>query len=141
MECDSVHSAIERAKKNVSVYAPMDYVGIIWNARRRPPYRVHYLSTWDFLDFKYIMSEFIVNRNKSRQKENVNWLKIKRLCYTKASPGIIYYEYDYDEEFKEIIVNESGRKLRREHSRVMPELVPKLFKEAVPITNAKFADL
>ena len=87
------------------------------------------------------MSEFIVNRNKSRQKENVNWLKIKRLCYTKASPGIIYYEYDYDEEFKEIIVNESGRKLRREHSRVMPELVPKLFKEAVPITNAKFAYL
>ena len=41
MECDSVHSTIERAKKSVPVYAPTDNFTMMHGARRKQPYRVH----------------------------------------------------------------------------------------------------
>ena len=40
MECDSVHSTIERSKKNVDVYVPRDWHNIITLARKRNPYKV-----------------------------------------------------------------------------------------------------
>jgi len=60
MEYDSVHSVVNKAKNNVTVYAPMGYFGIILyivNARRRRnPNRVNGMSICDFSNYKHIVS-------------------------------------------------------------------------------------
>lgn len=38
MEVDSVHSAVERAKKSTKVFIPDDWYNIIRVARRKKPY-------------------------------------------------------------------------------------------------------
>ena len=40
MEVDSMHSAIELAKRNVAVYTMIDWLNIFRSARRRNPYTV-----------------------------------------------------------------------------------------------------
>jgi hypothetical protein len=43
MECDSMHSAIEFAKKKTDIYIPSQWATIIRMARRKNPYYVvHY---------------------------------------------------------------------------------------------------
>ena len=54
MECDSVHSTIERALKTQDVYNPGDYYRIVTMARQRNPYSVRIFSTQEFLDFKVL---------------------------------------------------------------------------------------
>nr|CAH7738743.1 unnamed protein product [Callosobruchus chinensis]CAH7745920.1 unnamed protein product [Callosobruchus chinensis] len=46
MECDSVHSTIESAKKNKEIHSPSNYVHIIKQARKCPkePYKVKYVD-------------------------------------------------------------------------------------------------
>ncbi|VEN44991.1 unnamed protein product [Callosobruchus maculatus] len=61
MECDSVHSTIEKAKKNRKIQSPSNYVDIIRQARKRlkQPYKVKYVD-FDFFkcydEIKYISS-------------------------------------------------------------------------------------
>ena len=55
MECNSVHSAIEKVKNNVLIYAPMCY-GIIDNALQKNPYRVHPMLTGQLLGFRKLSS-------------------------------------------------------------------------------------
>ena len=55
MPCDSVHSAIEGAVKNVTVWAPSQWTTFILGARKdesSSPYQVLPLKTEDVLDFK-----------------------------------------------------------------------------------------
>ncbi|QQP40799.1 Uncharacterized protein FKW44_014967 [Caligus rogercresseyi] len=52
MECDSVHAAIETARKNVPVYSPQGYYTLVRMARKTKPYEVIELGHADFLDFK-----------------------------------------------------------------------------------------
>ena len=54
MECDSVHSTIERALKHESVNLPADYVRIIKSPRTSKPgkYDVKYVDFSFFNDFK-----------------------------------------------------------------------------------------
>lgn len=56
MECDGVHSTIERRKKNKDIYAPANYVQIMKEARsgKPGPYKVKYLSHDFFKDFSDI---------------------------------------------------------------------------------------
>ena len=51
MECDSVHSVIERKKKNRDIFTPAQFVQIIEEARVKQPYKVHYLSHDFFKDY------------------------------------------------------------------------------------------
>ena len=57
MECDSVHSNIEKAVKNatIPIKLPSDYIEVIANARKKKPgkYGVKYIETFSFFkDFK-----------------------------------------------------------------------------------------
>ena len=52
MECDSVHSVIERRLRNQEIYVPAEYVALIKSARSKPnPYEVKYLNHTFFQDF------------------------------------------------------------------------------------------
>ena len=52
MECDSVHSVIERRLKNQEVYVPAQYAILMRKARSKPnPYQVKYIDHTFFQDF------------------------------------------------------------------------------------------
>ncbi|XP_057176831.1 uncharacterized protein LOC130545917 [Triplophysa rosa] len=52
MECDSVHSVIERRLRDQDVYLPAEYVNLMKRARVKPhPYEVKYIDHTFFQDF------------------------------------------------------------------------------------------
>ncbi|KAJ8934545.1 hypothetical protein NQ314_013286 [Rhamnusium bicolor] len=84
MEVDSMHSAIETAKKNVDIYTMNDLLNIFKLARSKrirnkksSPYYVKELRFQDFLDLKSLASVFLKNRIKDDAGNKVSWLKIK----------------------------------------------------------------
>ena len=55
MECDSVHSVIERKMRDRDVHVPAEYVAVIRGARSRPfPYDVQYVDHTFFHDFSKV---------------------------------------------------------------------------------------
>ena len=50
-ECDSMHAAIENAKRKTSVYIPSQWDTIVQNARKNP-YTVVPVKHWDILIIK-----------------------------------------------------------------------------------------
>jgi len=53
MECDAVHSVIERKLKNKEIYLPSEFIRLTKEARKHPePYEAKHLSHDNFLDFK-----------------------------------------------------------------------------------------
>ena len=114
MECDSVHSAIEKAKWALPIYAPMDYYTVIAGARRRQPYVVHPMSQADMNDFSRTRTtkDYISNRSKTTTGETVAWLQMKWIRYRKEASGIIAFRYDYDEPFKEMQNKRRKKRIR-----------------------------
>ena len=52
MECDSVHSVIERHLRNQDIYVLAEYVALMKRARSKPsPYQVRYVDHNFFQDF------------------------------------------------------------------------------------------
>ncbi|CAK6965474.1 uncharacterized protein LOC127510601 isoform X1 [Scomber scombrus] len=52
MECDSVHSVIERRLRNQEIYVPAEYVALMKSARSKPnPYEVKYVDHTFFQDY------------------------------------------------------------------------------------------
>jgi hypothetical protein len=151
MECDSVHSTIEKAKRTVPIYAPMDYYIVNAGARHKNPYAVHAMSHTDFMDFHQMTNYYIVNRSQTISGETSAWLKMKWIQYRKDLPGILAFKYDYDEQFREIHVTCKYKKpskgKAKQKNRVatvpkpMPLNVPLLFSGPVPISDAKYTDL
>lgn len=55
MECDCMHSVIERKLKNTEIYTPAGYVSLIKSVRINPrPYEVNYIKYDFFKDFSKI---------------------------------------------------------------------------------------
>ena len=51
MECDSMHSVIERQIRHRDIHVPCDYVTLIRSARKNVPYTVKYLDYTFFSDY------------------------------------------------------------------------------------------
>lgn len=142
MEVDSMHSSIESAKKHVSVYCMQDWINIFHVARsnrlrnkRSLPYNVQQLKHKDFIDFKKMAEEMIKNRNKDTCGEQVNWLKIKRMRYEKATPNIIKFSYDFSTEYRRINIQGKGR------PQMTRPLKSQLYKNKLTISSLKKNDL
>ena len=135
MECDSMHSAIEFAQRNSSVFCVSAWKTIFEVARRRNPYKVHQLSCTDFVDCKALCDQLIRNRTKNENGDTVNWLKIKVLRFEKNNRRI-QYKYRYDDDFSAINICGRGRPAITN----LPELT-QCYKSRLPITVAKKNDL
>lgn len=59
MECDNMHSMIERRKKNLSIYSPLEWMNIVLLAKRKNPYKVRTVSFEEFLDLKKLKKDII----------------------------------------------------------------------------------
>ncbi len=71
MECDSVHAAVETARKTVPVYTPEGYYTLVRGARRSQPYKVHELCHKDFIAYKTAAEKKIKNKKKDTDGEQV----------------------------------------------------------------------
>ncbi|XP_072375619.1 uncharacterized protein [Diabrotica undecimpunctata] len=144
MEVDSMHSAIENAKKNVPVYTMHDWLNIFRLARskrgrnkRSDPYNVQELRYNDFLDIKTLAANTLKNRTIDENGNRVNWLKIKCMRYEADKPQYILFKYNYsDPEF--LMFNVVGRT-----KRVINPIkeIQLLYSKEIPISKLKKQDL
>lgn len=147
MECDSVHSAIEKAKRAIPIYSPTDYYTVIAGARHKQPYVVHPMAHTNFKDFSSITKNYFTNRSKTTTGETAAWLRMKWMQYRKQAPGTIAFKYNYDEPFQEMQVAGETRSRPTVRSRQpkkkksMPSVLPPLSTGPIPISKAKYDDL
>lgn len=145
LEVDSMHSAIEVAKENVSVYSVNDWINIMVIARsnrrkrknkKSDPYIVEELKFSDIVDLKSLGENLIKNRTLDDKGEKVQWFKIKVLRFEKKQPGVILFKYSIEEtEFRTLPTYGLGRPPN------MPVELQKLYSRQLPISAAKKKDL
>lgn len=70
MECDSVHSTIETAKKKTSVFVPSQWSPLISLARKCNPYVAIPLKFDHVLDWKTFVNEHCPNLKKGHNRRN-----------------------------------------------------------------------
>jgi len=94
MECDSMHAAIEYAKRKTNIYIPSQWDTVIRMARRHNPYTVIPVKFWDITDYKSLQREYFKNFDTNSVNEKVRWRDIKHLQFRSETPGVIYYKYN-----------------------------------------------
>ena len=129
MEVDSMHSAVEFAKRNVAVYSPHGWQNIFRAARKRRPYEVVRLEHTDFIDLKHLSSTIMRAASASR----INWMKVKCLKFEKNQAGVIQFRYSHEGDYQS--VNVCGRCQPQKYTTVQA------YKNKVPISTAKYKDL
>lgn len=138
MEVDSMHSSIEQAKKNVSVYSPDEWMTIIRNSRRRQPYTVYKQTFGDVKDLKHLFKSLKHPLKKNSNNDQVNWLKIKTLQVRKSDLNSIFYTESWASPMLEINVKDGKRKV---NSEPIPTNIVNKFAANLPISVAKYKDL
>ena len=131
MECDSMHAAIELAKKNVRVYPQREWYNVIHMARRHKPYVVYQLDFSSFFDLEKVKNDLIVNRNKNTDGATVNWMEIHSIRFKKDSPFSFLYSYEPMGEYRKVVTKvQRGRRSK-------PAALVQLYKKQLGITAAK----
>ena len=141
MECDSMHSAVDHAKKHTAIYTPYRWDTVLRQARRRNPYTVVPIRHGDVKDFKKVKQDRQKNVKLTTDGKKVQWNKIKWMRYTKKEPGTCYIKYDFDEEFQEVKVYGTKRGRSAETESVKIGGIPQKYKSKLPISAAKKKDL
>ncbi|CAC5373087.1 unnamed protein product [Mytilus coruscus] len=100
MECDTINSAIEFAKKKTEISVPQQWATVMRMSRRKDPCKLKILI---------IYMTFLTKKNMKFRKEDVTgkkikWLKIRWLRNTKENPECILFKYKMDGEFHEMKV-------------------------------------
>ena len=110
MECDTIHSTVEHAKKRTSVYVPSQWETVISLARKVKPYIVVPMKFGDILDLKKLKEKEFRNMKVSKHGERINWLKIKWLQVRKDCPNSLFVNYTFDaDEFIEVVARTRKR--------------------------------
>ena len=136
MECDSMHAAIEHAKKNVKVHSMGQWEGILSMARRKKPYQVIKLLHGDFYDLKALVKQLVLNKSKDSDGLIVNWRKVRSLRYQSSLSNLVAYKYSLPDSFRYVDISKS----RKVHKPITITLQPK-YKKQLPISKAKKDDL
>lgn len=148
MEVDSMHSAIERQKKFLSVYCVNDWMNIFKLARsqrgrnkNKPPYEVEEIKFDQILDLKQLATHLLKNKTLDENGQKINWLKVKNFRFMKAKPNYFQYRYDYSSEYVGIQISATRRGRRPVQDQPFQDGLPKLYQEQLKISNAKKEDL
>ena len=135
IECDSMHAAIELAKKNVRVYSQRECYNVIHMARRHKPYVLYQLDFSSFFDLEKVKNDLIVNRNKDTDGATVKWMKIHSIRFKKDSPFLFLYSYEPMGEYRKVVTKvQRGRRSK-------PAALVQLYKKQLGITAAKKKNL
>lgn len=85
MECDSMHSTIERKISGRVINVPADYVNLLKTARKNPrPYEVQYLNHAYFKDFSKI--NFVISIRPGRKAGDPTVQNIRELNTIQTDP-------------------------------------------------------
>lgn len=104
MECDSVHARIEKKTRNVTVYTPMQWFGLIATAKvKKPAYKVKKVTTDSILSFRELESIF--------KWDKVPITQLREICFDHEQPGFISYRKECDGQVTkfEILAKRRGR--------------------------------
>lgn len=132
MECDSVHSSIEKALKNKEIYVPYDYVTVTTQARKKHPYLAKKPSSDFFLNYGY---KPLLKYDSIRPGKTVSDPAVTDLRVLQYHMGNILYKLDFDTKFQEL------PRRPRNINNFSCATFPKLFPNPLPITERKFKDL
>ena len=128
MECDTVHSTVERATKMSKINLPTDYINVIQLARKKgTPYGVKYLNYSFFKDFKSVADIKTVKPSKQVGPPYVS--NIRQFRYN--PDGIIYVNLIYDEDTWFPLPHEINLRF----------LTATLYESPIKISYSKWADL
>jgi hypothetical protein len=144
MECDSVHSTIEGAKKITPVYVPSQWCTLISLARKSQPYIAVPMKYNHVIDFKDFVKKHCPNLKISVEGQRVNWLQVKWIQVRKEKPKSVFVNYSFNaENFMEIEVqNTKCRQKGRMHQWPKNEQDMKLCYETKhPVSVQKKNDL
>lgn len=140
MECDSIHSAIETAKKKTSVFVPSQWNTVISMARRGKPYHVVPLKYMDVFNFKDFVQKFCPNLKTTTSGDKVNWMNICWIQTRRDYPLTLFVNETFDEaQFQEIKVQAATRKKGRPS--ILPDSLSPCYQARLTVSAAKKADL
>ena len=140
MECDSMHAAIENAKRNNSVFIPSQWDTIVRKARRDNPYTIIPLKHWDVIDYKSIAKQSLKNVAVDERGQRVQWRKVKQFRFTKDQTKI-YFKYSFADEKFSVITVRAPRRGRPGSDTTSAAQLPRKYTERLPITDRKKEDL
>lgn len=126
-----MHSAIEYAQKNLSVFSLHEWINVLKTARRHNPYKVELLDHTEFFDLKALAKQLVTNRNTSDQG-SVKWPAIRAIRVEKAHPDVIFLKTDFSDPEFDIM------KQRKSRSK---QVLKPAYKHQLPISSAKYNDL
>ena len=91
-----MHSAIEYAQKNLSIFSLHEWINVLKSARRHNPYTVELLEHKDFFNLKALAKQLVTNRNQS-DKGSVKWPAIRAIRVDKAHSDMIFLKTDFSD--------------------------------------------
>ena len=136
-ENDSIHSAVESASKNISIYTTPQWAATVRNARTKHPYNVKEMSVEDFYDFKLLSSE-LKNFDTNIDNEKVYWNSFKTLMFSITEPNMFQYKTDYEGD---VLSVDLLRHLRSDAPCPQNLILKPLRSEEIPINPKKYKDL
>ncbi|XP_028178546.1 uncharacterized protein LOC114365984 [Ostrinia furnacalis] len=146
-EGDSMHSCIEKSKKNHVLYVPDEIYAIIRNAKvQGQRYNVKEMRQDNFLDFKKLIT---TNNNwaKDMSGGKIHWTKIKEISVDPLSPGRLLIRYDFGDETPIMVdTNRCIRVGRRKKTAVSenigePSVLTQLYDAPLSISENLYKDL
>lgn len=133
MECDSVHSTIERHLKDKEVYLPSEFVRLTKESQKPPakPYQSTQLNYNDFLNYKSSNQRYKSIRPGSSKGDP----EVKDIRSLKYFTEKIFYKLSFDNEYLEI----PQKVLRVQNDQNIE--YPKLYSSPILLTLSKWNDL
>ena len=131
MECDSMHSTIERKIRNKEIYSPAGYIAACKTARLNPrPYQVEYLHHRYFKNFSALKYHSFIRPGYKTGDPTVN-----DLCAIQyRHDGKLYYKLNFDDDWMAL-----KKRLSRK-SQGIGDIVP-LYQNELPIKKSKYDHL
>lgn len=136
-EGDSVHSVIEGASNNRTIYTPEQWFNLIrWAKTSGEAYRVQEMTINDIQDCRVLLEG--KNWTKNNDNEKVAWGKVKEIHVSKENINTIKYKYQLNEEYK--VITTLKRKTRGKTNDVVVNL-KQANTSLLQINNDKYKDL
>ena len=136
MECNSVHSVIERKKKNRDIYVPAQYVQLIEDAKTKsPPYKVRYIDHTFFKDFSTVREYSSIRPGRKAGDPTVVDLR----CLRYLPSGEIHWKLRHADDWNEQLPSRKGSS-HHQRPATLDQLKP-LYQSSLKIKSDKFKDL
>lgn len=102
-EGDSMHSVIENASKNRTIYTPDDWIRIMKHAKQENPYDVTEVIQDQIFDFKFFVDK--INTKVDINNKKIPWSKIREIYVTHEAENKLFYKREFKDDFQEIDLN------------------------------------